>query len=731
MKDNLHLVKQHFNVKIYRIYVKYLEHYYPDQNWIEVFESCGVAFSHLKNEDNWLSIEFDDLFMTAVINKINDDNFAYKVGCFAASRSGFGETLWAIGRYGLTLNQIYHTSYKFAAHLNQILEFKIEEAKAGLISVKIRPKVEQLTEREIKILERTFPHILSNTTAYYQSLTKIKNAKLAKVETSKVGESEYRLVIDYKLAHASTTVKSASVIAGIGTVAFFSLMFSNLSWFAVGATTFAAAAAWLIAKNSHLKKVIRETESHLDSLDENYKSLIETKGSLVRKLGEAEAVNLISEQLIGTQTETELLQEACDQLTHKLKFDRTIILLKDEAEKFLVFRAGCLVDNSFQAMLSQIRFEIELKSDDPTKVSNVFRNKRSILIEDVNKHISTLNQESQFVLKASGSRSFVCVPIASHKTSYGVILADAVSSDRKLDAEDVKVLETVGRHLALTMDNQKLSESYKKFVPFEMIDLIGSKDLTEVRLDQGKELEMCVIFCDIRGFTTMSEQMEPADAIAFLNSYFGNLAPIFVKHGGIIDKFLGDGMMVLFKDADSAVRASAEYHQQLITYNLNNRSGGARQMLAAGLGLHFGKVLLGPVGYAERMAISVVSDAVNLASRIDGLTKRFGIGSICTQELIDKCQTATDYRIIGELTVDGRAAKTRLYELYGHLTREEKEQRRESSGLLLELVASELHESGSYDRVLNTLVSRYPNDPVVSYYKNLRDSKVRATRKAA
>jgi class 3 adenylate cyclase len=732
---DLTLTKQHLSTRIYKAYFGYLSKHYPEIDISKICEQSGLPFDYVNAADNWVSILFDFRFMSAMREKINDPEFEYKVGCFSVSREGLGPILYSIGRNGFSLHYLMNNLWKYGQYFNRVMSFELEFKELGQINLKLKPLFaeQHLNTEEAEALKKSLPHICQNTKGYFSSAPLLKNLPPADV-TIEIKE-DYTIDLQVKYVVIPARFKEY-FFWSIAASSFQAFLFHNdfsLPIKILGLTGFALAYCIFrfVKRTTELNDIVNQTENSLKKIDEQYRFLLDTKTKLQRKLQETEAINAITNNLIGTSSEEEILSAACKELNQKLNFDRSLILLQDSTGKYLEYRAGYFEATEIESFINGIKFEIDLPSQDPTKISNVFRFQNPILIEDVETHIGTLNSESQKLLELSGSKSFICVPIASKSNAFGVLLVDNLSASRRLTDQDLSLLSTVGRQIAVVLEKQRaqsqaveaffeldsLAQSYSRFVPWKMIHLLGYKSVLDVNLQTGSELNMAIVFTDIRGFTSMAEEMSPTESLAFLNSYFSNLAPIFEKHHGVIDKFLGDGIMALFVEPDDAIRAVSEYQNTLDEYNLKHRSGNKRPYIKAGMGLHFGKVLLGAVGFKERLSISVVSDSVNLASRLDGLTKRLGVEALCTEDVIANSKINADYRLVAELRVVGRQSLTKIYELYGHGSRHKKELYEESKSELCELVKlwsnRDFHEC---DEIIGRLISRFPDDPVLRYY---------------
>jgi two-component system sensor histidine kinase ChiS len=177
---------------------------------------------------------------------------------------------------------------------------------------------------------------------------------------------------------------------------------------------------------------------------------------------------------------------------------------------------------------------------------------------------------------------------------------------------------------------------------------------------------MTVLFADIRSFTSISERMSPKDNFDFINAYLSRVSPVIRHYHGFIDKYIGDAVMALFPEtADDAVQAAIEMQTQVSLYNEERQKQG-EVPIAIGIGLHTGNLMLGTVGESERMETTVIADAVNLASRLEGLTKVYGADILISQETLYRLENPEDYhyRYLDRVTVKGKSQAVAIFEVY-------------------------------------------------------------------
>ena len=212
----------------------------------------------------------------------------------------------------------------------------------------------------------------------------------------------------------------------------------------------------------------------------------------------------------------------------------------------------------------------------------------------------------------------------------------------------------------------QLNKAYERFVPCEFLSLLDKQSIVEVQLGDQVEKEITVLFADIRNFTSISEKMTPQDNFDFINAYLSRMEPTIGKYYGFIDKYIGDAIMALFPTcADHAVQAAIEMLKRLASYNLTRGRPG-RPIISIGIGINTGSLMLGTVGGKNRMEGTVISNAVNLASRIESMTKMYGVKLLVSEETYSHLQNISQYaiRTVDRVKVIGKSEPVTIYEIF-------------------------------------------------------------------
>ncbi len=213
-----------------------------------------------------------------------------------------------------------------------------------------------------------------------------------------------------------------------------------------------------------------------------------------------------------------------------------------------------------------------------------------------------------------------------------------------------------------------MRRAFSRFVPDSVIEDVISGE-AEAQQSVGEKRKVAVMLTDIRNFTPISEINKPEEVVAFLNSFFAVMGRIIKKHGGIIDKFMGDCIMALFgapesypDNANRAANAAIEMHQavQQVAMTLNLPEG---VQFAIGTGIHYGEAIVGSIGSDDKREYTVIGDSVNIASRVEGLTKLYGVPIVITDSVKADLRDGQKVRHLDNVRVKGKSVAVPVYGL--------------------------------------------------------------------
>jgi adenylate cyclase len=272
-------------------------------------------------------------------------------------------------------------------------------------------------------------------------------------------------------------------------------------------------------------------------------------------------------------------------------------------------------------------------------------------------------------------RSVMCAPLLGKDGILGVIYVDNQDQVKPFSEDDLDLLNALAAETSIAVDNamtheQLLKEAlaraaYCRFMPQHVVNeiLANPKALSL----GGSNRTVTMLFSDIRGFTSMSETMPPETVVEVLNYYFSEMTPIVFEQDGLLDKYIGDGLMALFgvpyesdEAAANAVAAAINMQRRMLKINLELAKKGFPE-IAIGIGINTGTVTIGYIGSEQRTDYTAIGDAVNLAARLEKHAGPWQI--LISRSTMEAIGDRFPLAISGEITVKGRKEPVQIYEV--------------------------------------------------------------------
>lgn len=304
-----------------------------------------------------------------------------------------------------------------------------------------------------------------------------------------------------------------------------------------------------------------------------------------------------------------------------------------------------------------------------TLINTAIRTREPVVINNA----SELNPFSTDpYIKAKKPLSVMCVPMPLHGHWPSAIYFENNLAHSVFTAERIKIIKMLASQASISMENARIYEmqetllkAQQRFVPIQFLKHLGHEDIAKVTLGESVVMEMSVLFSDIRDFTPLVEQLSPQAVILFLNRLYSQLGTPITEAGGFIDSYIGDGVMALF--ATSAVRAlqaSVQMNKAIDDFNLTSEESGLPPIRLA-IGINTGPLVLGTMGADERMQCSVLGDTVNLAARIEQLTRKYNATCLIGEHTYKSLENphAFSLRMVDRVAVKGKGTAVSLYEV--------------------------------------------------------------------
>ncbi|KOR37759.1 MULTISPECIES: protein kinase domain-containing protein [Planktothricoides] len=459
------------------------------------------------------------------------------------------------------------------------------------------------------------------------------------------------------------------------------------------------------------------------------------------------ASQAISEEIVLDK----LLEKLMKILMENAGAQKGFLILESQG-KLLIEAAGTMVtdtlkESSIPDLTIQVLQSISIEESDPEAakipmaiVNYVARTKENVVLRDatqLGKEFSALEESSsitdlyrQFIndpyLQKYQTKSILCAPLMSKGELYGIIYMENNLTPGAFTPDRLEMLNLLSSQAAISIENSRyytemaaLNKAYERFVPRQFLHFLKKKSIVDVQLGDNVQQEMSVLFSDIRAFTTLSESLTPAENFKFINSYLSSMEPAIVENNGFIDKYIGDAIMALFPGgADDSVEAAISMLRRLWEYNQGRERAGYVP-IEIGIGINTGDLMLGTVGGNSRMDSTVISDAVNLASRLEGLTKIYGVSLLISHQTFLRLSNATNYniRIIERLKVKGKSHEVAVFEVFDGDEPELREQKLMTSSLFEEALM--LYYRKAYqeaEKLFQDCLRQCPKDRAIRVY---------------
>ena len=219
-----------------------------------------------------------------------------------------------------------------------------------------------------------------------------------------------------------------------------------------------------------------------------------------------------------------------------------------------------------------------------------------------------------------------------------------------------------------SLEKRRVSQLFTQYVNKDVLNEVLHNYKDYLRSSAGQKVEITILFSDIRGFTTISETTPPEKIVEMLNVHFSHMADIILKHNGTIDKYIGDAIMAFWgapvrteDHAEQAVRAGIEMLKELDAVNRELRTKGLDMEIKIGIGINTGEATIGEIGSEKKKNYTIVGDTVNLASRLESITKEYKSPLIYSEYTHEKIKDKVQGKVLGNVKVKGREQPVNIY----------------------------------------------------------------------
>lgn len=372
----------------------------------------------------------------------------------------------------------------------------------------------------------------------------------------------------------------------------------------------------------------------------------------------------LSSKLNQIESLDTLVNVAAREIVQNYNLERGVIILVNFENNRLKINASFPSNSIADQLINKFDLPLYIESKDKNKLSNIILNKNKTIIQDLDAHIETLeDQESKAILQALGSKSLVIIPLVSSNTVYGAFLTD--TARKNMSPDILARLEGPCNHLAASLRRVYLSNKSQLFVPNKALKLIGVNDIVHVNSGKKSELKIGIFFSDIIGFTKLTEEINDNNQVMkYLNDYFSSTHSAFSENNGYIDNYMGDAIFGVFPTLENLINGGIDFKIRLLRLN-SKRTANSQTLMETRIGLAFGDVILGLVGSQGRMLVTGTGDTINVGAKVEAIGKELGSGFTVTSNVAENIPLNNNIKIrsLGKHYIGGKEKQTQLFEV--------------------------------------------------------------------
>lgn len=594
----------------------------------QLAERLGTRLEVLQDGDRWFSVENFRALSHQMVRETGDPEINYKAGLAFVEPGVLGvERVFA--RALLEPRHVYERVSQITKRYSRVTNWTIEELQDTQATITFWPvsayKDDVLFCRNRQGLLESTPGIFGLPRAQLEHPVCLHRGG---------DRCEYRV----RWTNHGLFVRPILWAAFLSAIAAVALWLTGSTWTPMGfGVAGAVALSALIIVLANASRVVRESarfaesQSTLmqESLDEN-KAKVE-RLMILQGLTEASASHL---------DEDALLDAFLNRLARGSAWDRVLLMLVDPvAGELGRTRSRGFGDGAPTVDALTISLATR-EGEDARLFANIVAAGETVLIEDLDEYAKTLNDANRELIHEFGSGSMLVAPVEARGEVLGLLIVDRLATDKPLDLRDKDLLRSSGAALGTALSNARLygevraellkNRKYSQFLPSPVVAQIQDDPEAALRLG-GDRRAVALMFCDIAGFTKLSAGLAPEEVVRGLNAWFGIADPAIEACNGIVDKRMGDGILVVFlpeevagggrQPVERAAAAAVGMHVALESARAELRDVvPAFAEIEVRWAIHYGEVIAGNLGSEARVEYTVIGDAVNACARLEEVT---------------------------------------------------------------------------------------------------------------
>jgi class 3 adenylate cyclase len=658
--------EQHLSARLLQPLLKFYELQFGREQLEELVSSLGTTMDVLKDLDAWFSTERFVELNEAMIDATGDETLPHLAGRALTWPGMLGaERLFM--RALANPKTAYMQIGKISSRYNNVSEWDIKQTGRTTAHAVLRLRNDDAPD-----------HITfcQNRIGVFEAVPEVFDLPPARVVHPKClhrGDEACEYEIHW-VAKRSWTRLAWAVAVGVS-IATPALGVQGPALAAVVISMFAGAA---IVSALSLRREREDTEEFTRAHITELGQLLERNK---RRAEELHTISQVTEATRHLLDENELIDAVLSTLQTQLDYKR-VLLLRVDAEQTSLSQGRSLGFGDFADAVESLDLSLDPEGLDDRLFGRILQGGQAVLIDDVEGYSAQLKPENAALLQTVGTPGFVAAPVEGRGQMLGLLVVDNGPDGTTLGARDRNLLGSVAAVLGSAGSNARLyrqiqdelmiNRKFRQYLPEQVVEQVRAHPEEALALG-GTERRVAVMFVDIAGFTAMSTEQTPAEVVQGLNAWFSITDPVIERCNGIVDKRMGDGILVVFLHEDDtregrhpverAAAAGVGLHQALeqARDDLEKSVPGFAQMEIR-CAIHYGTAIVGNMGSEQRMEYTVIGDTVNTAARVEEKTPAGAVwlSGEAVRAVGDGLEGA---EFVQEVTLRGRSEKTQLYSI--------------------------------------------------------------------
>ncbi len=662
----------HYSTKLWRAYLGYLSKYYDKSIFYETCEELGMPTEYILKDDNWVSNQFTLDFVESLKRKTGNQLIARDVGRHIVTPDNLGPIEYELIQSLAIPALVYLRLPAEIKWGNRLVDIKITKFRPGHVRFSMVPNSLEIPNREV----------CNNLIGSLEGTQRVFNLDSIHVKHDKCIHNDAK-ECEFEIVYSARTLwlkrlRNFGLVLGLAY-----LGVRALDWIA-GSKDYSGNITNILFLVSYLFSLVllqigksylslrRHINQYHEQAHQKSQALHESYQKLERRFQESKTLNELSLALVRQSDSRGVIDTCLNSLTERLKYSRCLVMMLDSSGSKLQTAAFRGFDWAADRM-GKLSFSFEKGNIRPGLFADILAQGETKSIFDVQSFQKGLKEENRNLIDALKIKGLIVCPLQDEISKFGLLAVGSAEGDRALNQDDVFLLDQVSRVMSLyfknvrTLENERNAKNlFVKYVPAVVLQSLEGLNQDSLR---PKTTKITSLFVDMRAFTATVETMNPDRVVDWVNLYFDFITECISSAGGVIDKLVGDEVVAFFLPSEAnqfnSSRAGLQAAARIIggfpSFNLKLLKQGFTS-ISLGMGICSGTAVLGNMGSSHRQNYTAIGDTVNLASRLQGLSKNYSdqFGAQASAILVGTRATFEEGKLqlrthaLGKHTVRGR-----------------------------------------------------------------------------